>query len=203
MITREDVENLLTAEIRAFLSDCIRGGLADYDDASNYSDVARRDHTPAVRAIIRNCHMVARANRAALEVNGVRAILRKGRPMFVVRDRLCVSFKKLNRHLRPRYVRTRQATAFASQTLWTEGEMPAQLTNVVAGYVPDAPEAVFEIWMICPGGERNMWALKLSGAEIVELTPTKPGANEGMEATPRRAHIRPGALRKDGTDASG
>src|SRR5436309_2248692 len=143
MIMRDKVVALLTTEIREFIVSCIQGGLADYYDPAYYGDAARREHTPGVRAAIRNCHILARANRATLEMSQVRAIIKRGRVMFIVADRLCVSFKKLNRDLRPRYVRTRQAEAFAMQTLWSDSDLPPMLTNVFAGYVSDAAETEF------------------------------------------------------------
>ena len=68
-----------------FIVDCIKKGYEDYSNPEYYSDEAKRDHTPSVAAACRNCHIVARAKRMSVEMQGFIQIHQKrGRTTFVL-----------------------------------------------------------------------------------------------------------------------
>jgi hypothetical protein len=201
----EYIERHLTRSVLDFIWECINGGLSDYANAEFYSDAARRDHTPSVRSSIRNCHIVKRAQRAALETEDIKAHVKRSRVVFVVDGMVQIWFKKFTKGLRVRYIPTQQALDFVWQqpqrqpTLWPEGELPPSKINLIAGYLSDPVEAEFEVWLTYPKGNANIWTLKLSGADIAELSPGLPhvpdSASPGKPA--RRVQVRPSALISD------
>ncbi|HKP54463.1 MAG TPA: hypothetical protein VJ183_17645 [Chloroflexia bacterium] len=207
MDDRDEIEQFLTPERRAFLLDCIRAGLADYANDSNYSTGARVIHHPSLRAHIRNAHIVDRANKWIAERPDLNIKVKKvrGRYFFVIADRLWVSFKKLDMNRKARGIPTRQAVGFmGQQPLWPVEDIPAT-TNVFAGYIAYDAETSFELWLTCPDGRRNTWELKLSGAEIIDLFPAKTSEATNVqvdELTARRVRIRWDESKKEGTDAA-
>lgn len=201
-MTKEEFLALLTPERRAFMLGCVRDGLADYDDPTNYGAAARRDHTPSVRAHCRNAHIVARATRRLVERPdvGVRISPVGRRVLFIVADRARVSFKKFDRRLRPRNYPTRQALAFNGQRL-PSFDTATAVTNVVVGYRSNATETAFEVFATCPQDEENEWQLKLSGAEIIDFFERAPAARSD-DASLNLVSRRRVQVRKDAKEAS-
>ena len=222
-MTRDEFARLLSPKQLKFVWDNIQSGLASYASSENYSDEARLDHTPSVRAAIRNAHIVGCAKRMLLEQPdlGIRLSTKGNRVLFYFNEKARLSFKKLDENRRPRNYPTHQALAFnaqfwpldlacpaeGSQTdagqLWPLSVVPT-MTNVVGGYVPNRAETEFEVVIVCPDGEGNAWEWSLNGAEIVELiTMPDPAASvAASKIMKRRVHIRPGAIRKRGNDGS-
>jgi hypothetical protein len=205
LISREEFVQFLSGPQLAFIYDCIKGGLGDYEDTEYYSAAARRDHNPRVRANIRNCHIVARGQRRALEMSEVRVRNVRGRILFVINDIVQISFKKFDARLHSRNIRTPQAQAFLVQSaLWPGNDAPISLTNIIAGFRQDISETNFELWITCPSDNKNIWELRLAGAEIAELFPA--GAADGPEEPKNpireRVRLRPRVVRKNGTDES-
>lgn len=210
-MSKEEFLCLITPDIRDFVVDCVRGGIADYDDPQNYGPAARRDHTKSVRAQIRNTHIQARAARGLVEHPdiGVRAAIRHQRVLFIVRDKARISFKKLDSRLRPRNYPTRQALAYLGQRL-PNFDVPDEATNLVVGYVPNAAETDFEVFVTCPQDEDNEWQLRLSGSNVVQfLDPAASGVDErslALVPRKRRVSVRPDVVEKSdghGTQTSG
>jgi hypothetical protein len=199
-MSEEEFLALLTPERKAFILESVSGGYGDYDNPKYYGAEARRDHTPAVVAQIRNCHIVARAQRALVGRSDIRVGTKGRRVLFIIADRARVSFKKLDRRLRPRNYPTRQARNFLRQNLPGLDQV-RELTNIVAGYRPDELDTGFEVHVVCPKDERNVWEIKLSGAEVVDFfsTPATPPAT----APQPRVQIRPGAQKKRDLHGSG
>jgi hypothetical protein len=113
----EAFQEVLTAPRWSFMLDTVTGCLADYDDPAFYGPAARRDHTPSVRAAIRNAHMIGRAKRAVVAAPqlGIRLHTKGNRVTFIIADKVRVSFKRLNKSLRPRNYPTPRALAILDQ----------------------------------------------------------------------------------------
>jgi len=173
MLTREDVLALLTSDRKNIILDSIRGGLAFYEDPTNYSAAARRDHTLRESATCRNSHIVARARRATAEMSDFCVKVVRGRVLFIIEDKLCVSFKKFDKRLRSRNYPTRQARAFLGQRT-LELAFPPEMTNLVAGYKMDPAEVDYEVFITCPIGNKNAWQLRLFGEEIIDFFSAAP-----------------------------
>src|SRR5258708_25828339 len=108
-----------------FISDCIRKGLSDYADSTNYSPFARLAHTTSLKSHIRNGHIVFRAEQAAHERPElrIRSVTRRNRRLFYINEKGRLSFKKLNKNLRHSNYPTPQALAFDAQ-LWPRDLLP-------------------------------------------------------------------------------
>jgi hypothetical protein len=221
-MTRDEFARLLSPMQLKFVWDNIQNGLASYACSENYSAEARLDHTPSVRAAIRNAHIVGCAKRMLLEQPdlGIRLSTKGNRVLFYFNEKARLSFKKLDENRRPRNYPTHQALAFNAQLwpvnactaeglqadagqLWPSSMVPL-MTNVVGGYVPNRAETEFEVVIVCPDGEGNAWEWSLNGAEIVELItiPDPATSVAANKITKRRVQIRPGAIRKRGNDGS-
>lgn len=186
VMTKEGFLNFLTPERKRLMIDCVKGGLADYNNPAYYGIQARIDHTPSVVAAIRNCHIVARARLASAESPDMAVSCRRGRVLFTIADLVRVSFKKLNGRLRPRNIPTRQNRAFLGQRLDPQPPLTGLedvpfMTNVVAGYVQDPADMRLHVHVICPLDESNYWDLELAGAEVDDFFATK-AASPAIEA---------------------
>jgi hypothetical protein len=211
MKTKEEMEAFLTPPRLEWIHRSIRDGLADYEDPTLYSAKARVAHTPSVSSMIRNCHIVHRANMADLEELQVKVLIRRGRVLFRIADQVDVWFKKLDRNLRPRFVPTEQARAFVEQRMpmWPEEELPPVITNTVAGYLPDAAEQEVRAYITAPFGNGNAWVIRLPGAVVIDMFATETQlsmedmpARQPVDNNPKRIQIRPGVLKKDAENHS-
>ncbi len=220
--TLEDFARSLKAPQLQFIREIILAGLSEYADPQHYSAYARLVHTytPSVRAQIRNSHIVYAAYRRAMEQPelGIQAVMRGNRRLFYINGVARLSFKKLDANLRHRNYPTRQALAFdaqlwpdnmvtrsvdgiAPQTLWSEAILP-DMTNVVGGYLANAAETSFEIYVICPDGAGNAWEWPLTSADITELIAAEDAAktNAAKKIAKRRLRLRNEQNKKQGTD---
>ncbi len=141
-----------------------------------------------------------------LEMPDVQVTTKGNRVLFVIADRVRISFKKLDRRLRPRNYPTQLALDFLHQQL--DPPLPglatvSSLTNIVAGYTANADETDFEVHITCPRGDRNEWELKLSGQEMPELFSIEPTAATDEQPLRRRVRIRPGIERARDANGSG
>lgn len=199
VMSRTEFENFLTPEHRRFIVDCIKRGLDDYDNPSYYAAEARRDHTPGVRAAIRNCHIIAHAQRALSDMSDLRVYNRNNRVLFVIADRVRVSFKRFDKDLRSRNYPTRQAVNYNKQTLF-DADMPGEVTNIIAGYQHNGAETEYELYITCPIDKRNMWELQLSGNEILGLLSPEVESNTDQlveKVRQKRVRVRKDVARKD------
>lgn len=183
MLSKDEFEAYLTPEEKADIRDCLAGGVGDYDNPTYYSPEARRDHTKSLRSHIRNAHINARAQRAAMASPRMRYTPVRGRPLFTIGDRVSLSFKKLDPNLRPRSSRTRQSRKFLAQQPLPL-ELPDEATNVIAGYTLDSFEAGVELHLVCPGEKHNHWETKLTREQPLEHPAVDP--RPAIPATPRR-----------------
>ena len=167
----------LDPELHTYVLGSIRAGLADYSNPDFYSPEARLCHTAATRATIRRDHIVSHATRAAALLPQVQVEKRGNRIEFILKGGVRIIFKLLNNSQRPSYSRTRQAVAYLHQH---QPDVPVQLTfpflqeifqvtNLVAGYQVDAVGEGAEIFVVCPDGRTNKWALRLTGGEITQI----------------------------------
>lgn len=161
---------------------------------------------------------------------GIRHVRKGGRDLFYLADKARIALKLLDRNLRHHNYPTRQAGLFDGQrwpddaaevaaetalqqaddgsanapiqamSLWPQDLVP-EMTNVVAGYVANAAETDFEVYIICPDGAGNAWTLKLTGAEIIEFitAPAAAAAKAAKRVQRRRVQLRPDAQKKQGT----
>jgi hypothetical protein len=205
ILDREEFLDVVTPEQRQFITDCIKRGLADYDNPDLYGEAARRVHTPSIRATIRNCHIVSHAKRGLLERSDIKVREKRNRVLFIISDKICVSFKKFDDNLRTRNYPTQQALAFEGQTLHMD--LPSEVTNIFAGYLFNQAETEYELFITCPVGKKNEWHLKLSGsAKVLDLFSTNREMSNGEvkvveevveKVQKRRVRIRSEAMRKD------
>lgn len=210
-LSKEEALAFLTPERKAFIWQCVRGGLDDYDKPDFYGSEARRDHSTSVRAMLRNCHIVGRAARMAVEASHlkIRVVNRRGRALFVIAGQVNLSFKKLNRKLRASKGHTRQALNFNAQQLPEQLVMDLDakpVTNVIAGYRSDIADATFEIYLTCPDGDANKWDIKLSESEVRAFVADAEAASDdatytASEKRPRR--FTPHESADDVKDAEG
>ncbi|HEX5439285.1 MAG TPA: hypothetical protein VFW76_00245, partial [Ktedonobacterales bacterium] len=94
----EEFVGLLTPKQISFFSSAVRGGLALYADPSNYNPKVLLDHPKAVRAQIRNAHIIGEARRLIASDPGLGVHERtiKHRILFLVNAQAYVSFKRLD-----------------------------------------------------------------------------------------------------------
>lgn len=222
VMSRDEFVSLLTPAQLRFFSSAIAGGLALYADPSNYSPKALRDHNPAIRAQIRQGHIISEARRliGTDPAIGIAERHIRHRLLFLVSSRAYVSFKRLDNALRGHNYPTTQARMFNSQrwprgkesafgdeigvagdtilrpSLWLPSVLP-DMINVWAGYSPDKTETQFGFYIVCPDGELNAWEWPLTGTDIDELTRTsRPSETAAATKARRRANPRPGAAKK-------
>lgn len=223
VMTREQVVELLGPARLKFIKDAILGGLAMYADPTNYGAAARLDHTPSVRAALRNCHILGVANRMLMEQSelGVRVVKKRNRVLFYIKEQVRLSFKMLDENMRHHNATTRQSLAFdaqlwpreelsevqggpLAQSLWSS-DMMLPVTNVVGGYSAlDQVEAQFKVSVICPIGKHNAWELTLTDQEMEELiTESEPAKTAAIiKIQERRIRPRPGVIKNQDQDGS-
>ena len=227
-MSRDEFIALLTPAQLRFFSSAIRGGLALYADPHNYNAKALIDHSRAVRAQIRNAHIIGEARRL-IAANPELAVIERPirrRVLFLVSSRAYVSFKRLDSGLRGRNYPTITAMRFNRQlwpgvsglataddddagddvmlrpSLWHPGMLP-DMINIWAGYRPDRSETQFDYYIVCPDGDTNAWEWQLSDADIVELASTsQPSETDAAKKVRRRVNVRPGAVKKQANDGS-
>jgi hypothetical protein len=227
-MSREEFIALLSPAQLAFFSSAIKGGLALYADPNNYSPRALIDHSKAVRAQIRNTHIVNEARRLIAADPTLSIIEReiRRRVLFLVNARAYVSFKRLDDALRGHNYPTAQARRFNRQlwptteglevadngdaagntllrpSLWAPSVLP-DMINIWAGYKPDRTETQFGYYIVCPDGDTNAWEWPLSESDIAELSATtRPSETDAAKKARRRVNVRPGLVKKQATDGS-
>lgn len=227
-MSRDEFIALLTPSQLRFFSLAIRGGLALYADPNNYSPKVLVDHSKAVRAQIRNAHIVQEARRliAADPTLGVSERCIRRRVLFLVNSQAYTSFKLLDDNLRGHNYPTSQTKDFNKQ-LWPGESMPpaldeadvfgdivlrptlwhasllSDMVNVWAGYKPDKTETQFDYYIVCPDGDTNAWEWELSDTDIAELAATShPSETNAAKKIRRRVKPRPSAVKKQATDGS-
>ena len=205
-LSQSEFLEFLTPSRRKYILECIQAGLATYKNEAAYGSEARRDHTAQVRATIRNCHIVAYAQRNALDHSDVVVVNCKNRVLFIIAGTVRVTFKMLSRGLRPGHAATHQARAYMLQqdipvdpkqaAQFAFGFMPQQseMTNLVAGYRLDALGEEEEVFIVCPAGDHNLWVLKLSGGELAQFATPEPIAPLAPRVSRRRVFPRKGSV---------
>jgi hypothetical protein len=184
-LSKEDFLAILTPERRQFIYECVSGGLGDYANPAYYSPEARRDHTPSVRASIRNCHIVGRAKRVLPQHTDIRIATKNNRIFFIIADMVRLSFKKFDKDLRSRNYPTKQSRDFNAQKF--DGFDVEPLTNVIAGYQTNVTETQFALFITCPDEQRNLWEVYLDGEEALTFLTTP----EIPEPVKERVKVRP------------
>ncbi len=168
--------NVLTPERAALIRRIMRAGL---DIFTTYEPRHLRDYAPRVSADVRNSHIVGEARRQTEGRTDFRVTVQRGRILFIIEERLCLSFKKLDRRLRSRNIPTRQARRFDRQ-LPLGFDLPPALTNIIAGYTLDRVGTPTAMFVTCPNDKENHWVLPLGVAADVAaplalpMTPTAP-----------------------------
>jgi len=172
-LAEKEFKALLTPELVDYYVGSIRAGLDKYADHQHYSAEVKAIHTDSVKAQIRNNLIVHEAELRLSKLGGQVAFRRtRGRPLFIMRDVVRSSFKKLDENLQTSNYPTQQALDFNGQRLPDQRiainfpVAPAVLTNIIAGYRYDAVESVYEIFIVCPKDEEHLWVLPLTGAAV-------------------------------------
>jgi len=192
-----------------FIRGSIRGGLSDYDNPEYYSPEAKRDHTRAVTAMCRNCHIVGRARRAAQEIEGVsiQTKLKNQRISFLIDSEVEVWYKAINRRGQANMRWSQQNFDYKSQIQEsvTEPEeaqkpgsqiaqatlamqMPPNVTRVIVGHKPLATSGgmQFELVVVCPPESGSPWEVRLSEGDVAELIIAPEEAEEQISKRVRR-----------------
>ena len=193
---REDVVARVTSQGVQFIMDCIRGGYKDYNDPSYYGDAAKRDHTTSVAAACINCHIIERAKRMSVEMQGfIQINSKRGRTTFTLADHTEIWYKKLNKDGKPSFRASQQAFDYIKPPITQlnfEIPMPPEKSRWVAGY-RSITGTDFEVLVSGPQETGEWWEVRLSGAEIQELFPastTVPVPAASTEVIKKRVHIR-------------
>jgi len=203
---RDEVVARATSRGVQFIMEVIQGGLADYRSPAFYSDEAKRDHTPAVAAACRHCHIVGRAKRAMVEMTDlVKVRSRKGRITFVLADHTEIWFKKIDERGRPAFRPSDQANAYVKPPA-TQPRLgmvvPPEKVRWVAGYRSASPaDTDYEVLVTGPESSGEWWEVKLSGAEVRELFSTPTIAPAAAEVIGQRVVLREGVKKSSGTEA--
>lgn len=197
-MNREEIATKATSRGVQFIMECVQGGIDDYANSKNYSDAAKHDHSVSVAAACINSHIVARAKRMSMEMQGFLQIKeRRGRTTFILADYTEVWYKKLNQDGKPSFRSSKQALKYIEplkQQLQLGIDMPPERERWVAGYKASSPAAT-EFQIVVAGRKKNgeWWEVPLTGAEIPTLFPAPvpaPIPAATTEVLKKRVRIR-------------
>lgn len=124
-----------------------------------------RLRTSWTRASIVWDYMAARGRQDLGAMEGVRTVVRFDRPMFALRDRLLLRFKKHSRDLETRNYPTPSQIEVAEQGAFTEYPWP----TVGCGYVLDRAQAGIESLVV--SNHVDGWSIDLRDLAAGNLTP--------------------------------
>lgn len=212
-MNQEDIVNRVTSKGVQFIIECIKGGYADYNNATYYGPDAKRDHTASVASACINCHIIERAKRMSVsaDMKGlIRISHKRGRTTFILADHTEVWYKKLNKDGKPSFRVSQQALEYveppeAQPTL--EMDMPPKKMRVVAGYRPYGAGTEFEYEVLVTGPQEDgkWWEIRLLGLEIPKLFPAPapaPVSDTTTEVLKKRVHVRKAKKSKANDDES-
>jgi len=145
------------------LRQCI---LMAWSDFNTECEGIRHKTTPTTRAAIVRDNMVYHVKRLFSDVQGVHYFQRGQLFLLIIKNQVCIKFKKLDNKLKPRHIPTQQALSYMNQ-LEIPGITPA--SNWIAGYRLDTLQAgIKDIFLTYPVGVTGIpWHLELT--PIVEM----------------------------------
>ena len=164
------------------LAACIANAWRDFE--KYISKAARAEVSPRTRAAFVNDRIQIHARREFDRDRGVAFIRGKGGlVVLAIGNSFLLRFKKLRPNLRASNIPTAQAMLFNAQKQIPE--MPAELTNVNAGYILNRIQTqIAATYVTCPNGKRLVWDIDLasiSQGEVVTMPqatkPARPRTN--------------------------
>ena len=197
-MNQDDIVSRITSQGVQFIMDCIKGGYEDYDNPEYYGEAARREHTPGTAAACRNCHIIERAKRKSLEMQGFIRIKRQvGRITFILGDHTEIWYKKIGKNGKPGFRPSRQSSEYlksSESTIWPETELPPEMVRWVAGYRSSSPaDTEYELLVCGIEYSGEWWHVCLSETEVQELFPVPtpmPAPAATNEAIKKRVKVR-------------
>lgn len=148
--------------------DLIRHWVADAETAYKGLDPGvRRVHSPRTRSSNISDYIKDYVYQTIIGQQDIqqkiKPIYRYGSLRLLIEDKFQLTFKKLDKNLRPSYWPTSRQTRFYSQD--NSGQsglagMPPAVTNVYAGYQWE-PLDDSRIYLVCPNGNRILWFVQL------------------------------------------
>ncbi|MDB5057213.1 MAG: hypothetical protein JWO59_685 [Chloroflexi bacterium] len=177
MTMTQDEGQRFLEPISSVLTGIVLDGIAEYN-GEKYNPLVRLIHKARTVSDIYNSHIVHLAQIRLGEALGKQLTVhqKRGRVLFNVGVSVCMSFKKMDRNLRPHNSPTLQAHRFMRQIPLFDN-IPTT-TNLIIGYRPvDVAQTEFEVWAVCPNGHINSWHHQLFGGQRLDLfTPVEPTA---------------------------
>ncbi len=172
---KADVQKLLGPYCET-ISKCIEQAWNDY--LTEYSDKVKAIHTSRTKANIINDHMVSRAHRELLGLQGVRPIKWRGGVCFLIENKVIMRFKKLVKQGLARNYATPNAKRFADNQLQMDG-LPDHAIRVNAGYITNQLQTLIKrIVIACPRSLREVeyvfdisFEPQISELQLPEITP--------------------------------
>ncbi len=103
---------------------------------------------------------------------------------------LKLMFKLLDRRLLSRYIPTQQKLAFVNQLQPELPSLPNPVTNIIAGYRWNILQTEVDgVFIVCPNGRQNEWALEVSGpgaSDMLQLPDVAPSPKtDGRRVVPK------------------
>lgn len=186
-IAQKEFEGLLESkpQWKEWMASSIHKSLADYNNPHHYSPAVRTAHNAnaTARAINRNAQILYHARECLVDLPDIRECPQGNRQFFILSDQIRLSYKMLDKNLRPKNYPTGQSIDFMAQRLHLPEKLRQvlipeltlfdKLSNLVVGYrftEHDKTESSYEIYVVCPKGRFNAWKLPIyTGAVVTEL----------------------------------
>ena len=141
------------------IRECVANAEKEYKslDAS-----VRRVHSPRTRSSNISDYIRDFVYKNLIVDPNIRASNRYGSIRLLIEDQFQLTFKKLDRNLRPSYIPTSRQGDFYSQLnhQLEFDNMPEEVTNVIAGYQWQ-PLDGSRIYLVCPDGIDILWFIEL------------------------------------------
>jgi len=158
ILSREEAETLLLPYKQA-ISRCIIEGYADYQQFDGSRAIM---HSKTTRASIIADYIFYRIKKELRDSQEISFIKKNRMNAIIVRNRLLIRFKKLDKNKRSGNIPTKQVSSFREQTLEIEELKNISITCVDAGYVLDnLGLSISSTHLVCPKGKLNDWIMTL------------------------------------------
>ena len=186
---RNDFADWLRPEWVRLITECVNGGLDDFDDPDWLPPHVRLLLTPRSETSIRHDFIVARFEHALVDVPELCMRRRDGHVLIWVEDEAVATIKKLserNRLARPN--KTRSSHEILSDAPTLMADMPPEAQQIVIGYTVDDTGTQYKLWITCPSevGHENHWEINLSdAADLVVFAASEVGDTLVDEPTGR------------------
>jgi len=98
----------------------------------------------------------------------------------LIEDKFQLTFKKVDKNLKPSYIHTNRQTRFYNHDHFGQNEfigMPQEVTNIYAGYLWE-PLDNSQIYLVCPDGNSILWHIELVEPQGQTIGETIPETNQ-------------------------